>query len=66
VLDRGREPAAGGHLQDGPTEFKKHFLGLSDNFSYFTEQLEPATVDTWHYKVIFKPEVIVPDVDRPS
>jgi hypothetical protein len=50
----------------GPTEYKKHFLGLSDNVSYFTEQLESASVDTWHYRVIFKPEAIVPDVDRPS
>lgn len=49
----------------GPEEYKKHFLGLSDNVSYFTEQLEPVDVSTWHYRVIFKPEVIVPDVDRP-
>jgi hypothetical protein len=49
----------------GPDEYKKHFLGLSDNVSYFTEQLEAASVDTWHYKVIFKPEVIVPDIERP-
>lgn len=45
------------------TEYKKHFLGLSDNVTYFAEQLEPAQVDTYHYKVIFKPSVIVPDID---
>ena len=45
--------------------FKKHFLGLSDNVSYFVEQLEGASVSTDHYRVIFKPEVIIPDVDRP-
>ncbi|QDF19793.1 hypothetical protein QEH38_gp61 [Mycobacterium phage LilSpotty] len=45
--------------------FKKHFLGLSDNVSYFVEQIEGANVSTDHYRVIFKPEVIVPDVDRP-
>ncbi|AOT25797.1 hypothetical protein SEA_TORTELLINI_52 [Mycobacterium phage Tortellini] len=44
--------------------FKKHFLGLSDNVSYFVEQVEGANVSTDHYRVIFKPEVIVPDVDR--
>lgn len=49
----------------GPNEYKKHFLGLSDNVSYFTEQLEGVSVDTFHYRVIFKPEVIIPDVDRP-
>lgn len=49
----------------GPNEYKKHFLGLSDNVSYLTEQLEGVSVDTFHYRVIFKPEVIIPDVDRP-
>ena len=47
----------------GPNEFKKHFLGLSDNVSYFVEQTEGANVDEFHYRVIFKPESIVPDVD---
>ncbi|MGB0969357.1 MAG: hypothetical protein ACPGVG_00130 [Mycobacterium sp.] len=45
--------------------YKKHFLGLSDNVTYFAEQLEGAEVGTYHYRVIFKPEVILPDVDRP-
>lgn len=49
----------------GDDEYKKHFLGLSDNVSYFVEQLEPAEVSRYHYKVIFKPETIIPDVDRP-
>ena len=44
---------------------KKHFLGLSDNVSYFVEQGAPAKVSTTRYRVIFKPETIVPDFDRP-
>jgi hypothetical protein len=47
----------------GPDAFKKHFLGLSDNVSYFVEQLETADVSEFHYRVIFKPEVIIPDID---
>ena len=47
----------------GPNEYKKHFLGLSDNVTYFAEQLEPAPANVYHYRVIFKPEAIVPDVD---
>lgn len=47
----------------GDDQFKKHFLGLSDNVSYFVEQLESANVSTSHYRVIFKPSVIVPDID---
>lgn len=46
----------------GPSTFKKHYLGLSDNVTYFIEQLEPAGVSTFHYKVVFKPSVIVPDI----
>lgn len=44
-------------------EFKKHFLGLSDNVTYFVEQLESADVSTQQYRVIFKPSVVIPDVD---
>ncbi len=47
----------------GDDTYKKHFLGLSDNVTYFVEQLEPAEADPYHYKVVFKPEAIIPDVD---
>jgi len=47
----------------GPSSFKKHHLGLSDNVTYFSEQLESKTVSVYHYKVIFKPQVILPDID---
>ena len=48
---------------DGPRRFKKHFLGLSDNVTYFAEQLEAADVSTHHYRVTFKPQAILPDID---
>ncbi|CAB0503841.1 hypothetical protein FRC0456_01057 [Corynebacterium diphtheriae] len=44
-------------------EFKKHFLGLSDNVTYFSEQISGANVSDNFYKVVFKPSVIVPDVE---
>ena len=47
----------------GPSIFKKHYLGLSDNVTYFAEQIDSAGVDTYHYKVIFKPKSIIPDID---
>jgi hypothetical protein len=47
----------------GEDEYKKHFLGLSDNVSYFVEQTEPSDVDPFHYRVIFRPETIIPDID---
>ena len=45
------------------TEYKKHFLGLSDNVTYFVEQIDGANVSTAHYRVIFKPSVIIPEID---
>lgn len=47
----------------GPNEYKKHSLGLSDNVTYFSEQLTAVDVSVYHYRVIFKPQVIIPDVD---
>lgn len=47
----------------GKNEYKKHFLGLSDNVSYFVEQLDVADVSVYHYRVLFKPEAIIPDID---
>ena len=47
----------------GPETYKKHFLGLSDNVTYFAEQLDDQKVSTYHYRVIFKPEAIIPDID---
>jgi len=43
--------------------YKKHFLWLSDNVTYFVEQIESNWVDKNHYKVIFKPSVIIPDIE---
>lgn len=44
-------------------EYLKHYLGLSDNVTYLSEQLESAKVSTQRYRVIFKPSVIVPNID---
>lgn len=44
-------------------QYKKHFLGLSDNVTYVSEQMEAADASEYHYKVVFKPESIVPTVD---
>lgn len=49
----------------GPKRFRKVFLGLSDNVSYMVQQRGDIDVGTSHYRVIFKPEAIVPNFDRP-
>ena len=46
----------------GPNTYKKHFLGLSDNVTYFIEQLDQLPTGTSHYVVNFKPSAILPDV----
>lgn len=46
----------------GDDQYKKHFLGLSDNVTYVVEQLEPSTEDVYHYRVVFRPETILPDI----
>ena len=47
----------------GPSSYKKHFLGLSDNVTYFAEQLEMQNVSASHYRVVFKPLTILPDIE---
>ena len=43
--------------------YKKHFLGLSDNVTYFSEQMSGVGVSTGYYRVTFKPSVIIPDIE---
>jgi hypothetical protein len=50
-------------VKTGPNEFKKHYLGKADNVFPFVEQLESSNVDTYHYRVIFKPSVIKPNIE---
>jgi hypothetical protein len=61
------DSALGGSLEvtckTGPNDFRKHFLGLSDNVSYLVEQTEGTDVSVYNYRIIFKPEVIIPDID---
>lgn len=43
--------------------YRKHFLGLSDNVTYFAEQLFDQDVSVYHYRVVFKPQSIIPEID---
>jgi hypothetical protein len=59
--DKSREVTV--TCKTGPNDFKKHFLGLSDNVTYFAEQTNPAPASTYHYRVIFNPSAIIPDAE---
>lgn len=50
-------------LKDG--SFVKHHVDRSDNVTLISEQTNGTSVSTDHYRVIFKPEAIIPNVDRP-
>lgn len=45
-----------------PDGYKKHILGLSDNVTYFVEQLNSSLVSPNFYQVTFKPTTIIPDI----
>ncbi|OFT62603.1 hypothetical protein HMPREF3159_03565 [Brachybacterium sp. HMSC06H03] len=47
----------------GDDQYEKHFLGLSDNVTYLSEQIETESVDPYKPRIIFRPETIIPDVD---
>lgn len=47
----------------GPNSYKKHLLGLSDNVTFFIEQIGGKNVSAYHYRVIFKPSTLIPDIE---
>jgi hypothetical protein len=47
----------------GPNDFRKHFVGLSDNVTYIAVQTEGMDVNVYRTRIILKPENIVPDFD---
>ena len=61
IEDQGRQLEVTCESAQG--EYKKHFLGLSDNVTYFAEQIDGANVSAYHYRITFKPQTILPDLD---
>ncbi|MCP4267311.1 MAG: hypothetical protein GY777_17350 [Candidatus Brocadiaceae bacterium] len=61
IQDSGRNLAV--TCKTGHQDYKKHHLGLSDNVTYFSEQLKSSVQDVYQYRVIFKPELILPSID---
>lgn len=61
IEDQGNQLEVTVKNNDGT--FLKHFLGLSDNVTYFVEQIGASRVSDGQYRVIFKPSTIVPIID---
>ncbi len=47
----------------GASAYKKFFLGLSDNVTYFSEDLESAPVNVYNYRVILRPSAVIPGIE---
>lgn len=47
----------------GPDDYRKHFVGISDNVTFISTQLEGIDVSEYRTRIILKPENIVPDFD---
>lgn len=45
-------------------EYIKNFLGLSPHVTYLVEQMEASEVSVDHYRRSFKPEAVIPDVQK--
>ncbi|UUV47108.1 hypothetical protein [Bacillus phage vB_BanS-Thrax5] len=63
ALDAGDSNKITVTCKTGDGKYKKHYLGLSDNVSYFIEQTDAKYESAYHYKVLFRPEEIIPDID---
>lgn len=46
----------------GEDTFKMHYIGLSDNVTYVSEQLDYVEVDRFQYKLYFKPTAVLPTI----
>ena len=58
--DKSREISVTCKLPDGSKI--KDFVGLSDNVTYTVLQVNGANVSTSHYRVVFAPGQVIPDI----
>lgn len=49
--------------KQGPNDFRKHYIGHATDIAWVATQLEPVNVDTYHTRVILKPEGLIPNVE---
>ena len=47
-------------VEDEKGEYKKHFIGLSDNVTYFVEDITAGDVSKYKYTLNFNPEMWIP------
>lgn len=47
----------------GENTYIKNFLGLSDNVFFVSEQLQDVRASEFHYRLVFRPQALIPDID---
>ena len=47
-------------IGDENGEYKKHFIGLSDNVTYVVEDITSDDIDRYHYVLNFNPKMWLP------
>lgn len=47
----------------GRNQYIKNFLDRSDNTYVLTEQLESVNASEFHYRTVFRPQALIPDID---
>lgn len=52
-------------VEDEYGNYKKHFIGLSDNVTYVVEDITSDQIDNYHYVLNFNPDMWIPvNVER--
>lgn len=49
--------------RQGPNDYRKHYVGLSDNTFYVATQMDGIDVSVYHTRIILKPEGLIPEFD---
>lgn len=48
--------------ETAPGQYKKSFVGISDNTTFIVQQVDPAAVGASHFNVIWRPSTLIPGV----
>src|SRR4051812_659919 len=47
----------------GPKDYRKHYIGMSDNMFFISTQMAGIAVSEYRTKIILKPQGLIPDLD---
>ncbi len=47
----------------GPKDYRKHYVGLSDNVTFISTQIDGVDASVYRTRIILKPQNLVPDLD---